>query len=157
GQFSDAVAAAQKAVEVQPADFANHQQLGSLYMLMGRYQDPVPVLQTVVELAPNLGAAHKALGAALGSVGRLEDAEKELRTAGSFEDLADNEHTLGAILLDLGKNPAATQCFLRARELGARDALFWLNLGLSYSRQGLEPDAKIAFRNGIEAAQKRLI
>ncbi len=111
----------------------------------------------MVDLAPDLGVSHYSLGAALGDMGRLPEAEKELREAVRLQDSAVAEHTLGAILLDLGKSAEATSCFARARDLGDRSSLLWLNLGLSYSRDGRDQDAAQAFQEGLAAAEQELI
>ena len=156
GQPSEARAAIQKAVQIQPDYFKNHQMLGSLYLLRGNYHDAVPEFQKMVDLAPNLAESHYALGAALGYLGRWTEAENELRAAIRLQDSAEAEHTLGAILLDSGKTREATACFLRALDLGLKIPLLWMNLGLSYGREGLENDAEAAFRSGLAAAEKDL-
>jgi serine/threonine protein kinase/tetratricopeptide (TPR) repeat protein len=155
-QLDEALAAIQKAVQVQPDYFKNHEQFGYLYILRGNYRDAVPEFQKMVDLAPNLANSHFALGAALAKLGRLPEAETELRAAVRLEDSSDNEHALGAILLDSGKTDEAIPYFLRALTLGPKSALFWLNLGLAYGREGRNLDAKAAFRNGLAEAERDL-
>jgi tetratricopeptide (TPR) repeat protein len=156
-QPNEALAAIQKAVQLQPDYFKNHQQLGTLYILRGDYRDAVPEFQKMADLAPHLAQSHSALGAALGYLGRLPEAEKELRAAVHLEDSSDNEETLGAILMDLGKPGEAISCFLQALALGPGSTNLWLDLGLSYGRESRESDAKAAFRNGLAVAEKDLI
>jgi tetratricopeptide (TPR) repeat protein len=81
-------------------------------------------------------------------LGRSEEAERELRTAIRLNDTFDAEHTLGAILLDSGRNQEAISCFKRARAIGPETGLLWLNLGLAYSREHRDSEAKAAFRDG---------
>jgi tetratricopeptide (TPR) repeat protein len=156
GQNSEALGAIQKAVQVQPDYFKNYQMLGSLFILRGNYHDAVLAFKKMVDLAPNLAASHYSLGAALGYQERWPEAETELRAAIRLQDSAEAEHTLGAILLDSGKTREATSCFLRALDLGPKSALLWLNLGLSYGREGLEHDAEAAFRSGLAVAERDL-
>jgi serine/threonine-protein kinase len=156
-QPNEALAAIQKAVQLQPDYYKNHQQLGTLYILRGDYRDAVPEFQKMADLAPDLAQSHSALGAALGYLGRLPEAEKELRTAVHLEDSSDNEETLGAILMDLGKPGEAISCFLQALALGPGSANLWLDLGLSYGRESRDSDAKAAFRSGLAVAEKDLI
>jgi serine/threonine protein kinase len=157
GQLNEALAAIQKAVQLEPRDFSNYQQLGAFYVNRGNYQDAVSAYQKMVDLAPGLGISHYSLGAALGDAGRLPEAEKELREAVRLQDSAVAEHTLGAILLDLGKSGEAISCFERARDLGDHTSLLWLNLGLSYSREGRDSDAAEAFQKGLAASEQDLI
>lgn len=156
-QPNEALAAIQKAVQLQPGYFKNHQQLGTLYILRGDYRDAVVEFQKMADLAPHLAQSHSALGAALGYLGRLPEAEKELREAVHLEDSSDNEETLGAILMDLGKPGEAISCFLQALALGPGSANLWLDLGLSYGRESRESEAKAAFRSGLAVAQEDLI
>jgi eukaryotic-like serine/threonine-protein kinase len=156
-QPNEALAAIQKAVQLQPDYFKNHQQLGTLYLLRGDYRDAVPEFQKMADLAPDLAQAHSALGAALGYLGRLPEAENELRAAVHLEDSSDNEETLGAILMDLGKPGEAISCFLRALAQGPGSANLWMDLGLSYGRESRESDARAAFRSGLAVAEKDLI
>jgi serine/threonine protein kinase/Flp pilus assembly protein TadD len=156
-QPNEALAAIQRAVQLQPDYFKNHQQLGTLYILRGDYRDAVPEFQKMADLAPSLAQSHFALGAALGYLGRLPEAENQLRAAVHLEDSSDNEVTLGAILMDLGKPGEAISCFLRALALGPGSANLWLDLGLSYGRESRERDAKAAFRSGLAIAEQDLI
>jgi serine/threonine protein kinase/tetratricopeptide (TPR) repeat protein len=156
-QMNEALTAIQKAVQVQPGYFKNHQKLGSLYFERGNYRDAASEFQKMVDLAPNLAQSHYSLGAALGNLERWPEAENELRAAIRLHDSSRAEHTLGAILMDTGKTPAAIACFLQALALGPKSALLWFNLGISYGREGLDGEANAAFRNGLAVAEKDVI
>jgi serine/threonine protein kinase/tetratricopeptide (TPR) repeat protein len=147
GQMNEALTAAQKAVEIQP-DITNLQHLGGFYFLRGDFQNAITEYRKMIDLAPKSARSHYALGAALGQLGRSEEAEHELRTAISLHDDFAAEHTLGAILLDSGKNQEAIYCFRRALDIGPASGLLWLNLGLAYSREHRDRDARSAFFGG---------
>jgi tetratricopeptide (TPR) repeat protein len=152
--LGDALAAIQKAIQVQPDYFKNYQQLGTLYLFRGRYEDAILAFQKMVRLAPDLWESHFALGAALENPGRFAEAEREVRVAIQLQDSPRAEHELGQILQDLGRNQEAIDCFLKALALGAKTANLWLDLGVSYSRDGLDRDSKDAFHRGLEVAEK---
>jgi Flp pilus assembly protein TadD/TolB-like protein len=153
-QFSDALAAIRKAIQVQPDYFKNYQQLGALYNFHGKYQDAIRAFQKMVDLAPDLWESHFALGAALENAGRFGEAEREVRAAIRLQDSPRAEHELGQLLQDLGRNREAIACFLKALALGRKIAMLWLDLGVSYSREGLERDSRAAFRRGLEVAER---
>lgn len=153
-QLGDALAAIQKAIQVQPDYFKNYQQLGTLYILRGKYQDAIQAFQKMVDLAPDLWESHFALGSALETQGRFAEAERAVRAAIALRDSTRAEHELGQILQDLGRNREAIECFLKALARGPEIAMLWLDLGVSYSREGLDRDSRAAFRKGLEVAER---
>jgi tetratricopeptide (TPR) repeat protein len=153
---NEALAAAHRAVEIEPGLLISRQVLASIYFQRGEYRDALPEYRKAVEMAPKSWATHNALGADLGALGQFDEAERELQEAIGLKDGFDTEFMLGSVLLDAGKSDAAIACFLKAEAIGPVTGLLWLNLGLAYSREHLEAKAKAAFLAGLAFSTKYL-
>jgi tetratricopeptide (TPR) repeat protein len=154
-QPNEAFVAIKKAIDVQPRQFLNYQQLGTLYIRRGDFEAALPEFQKMVALA-DLAETHFALGAALDFLGRFAEAETELRASLRLEDSSDYELELGEILLKVRRNREAITCFRHALDIGETSEI-WLNLGIAYRREGLTSDAKASFHSGLAACETALM
>ena len=154
GQIEQALATTRTAIQVQPNDIRNYQMLGFLYTLRGSSDEAIAAFRKMVELTPTRWESHFSLGSALSTSGRAAEAEGEVRAAIALQDSSTAEHELGIILQGLGRNGEATGCFLKALSLGPETAMLWLNLGLSYDREGRGGEAKRAFQSGLKVAER---
>jgi tetratricopeptide (TPR) repeat protein len=153
-RLSEALAAFQKAAQIQPTNVRNHRELGTFYMHHANYKDAIGEFERVVALVPERSDAHFILASALRQQGQFTDAESELRVAIGLQDTSVAEHALGYTLMLLERDQEAISCYLRARTLGPETALLWLNLGISLSRVGRDGEARAAFQQGMRIAQK---
>jgi eukaryotic-like serine/threonine-protein kinase len=153
GLLSQALTALQRATQVRPDDFRNHRELGNFYLERSRNSEAQAEYQKMVNLAPNLSASHYALGLAFFNQRKYTEAENEFRAAIRIEDRSDAEQALATILSDEGKNREAAEEYLKAIRIGPATSLLWLDLGLCYSREGLETRAMDAFRKGRPLAE----
>jgi eukaryotic-like serine/threonine-protein kinase len=156
GLLSQALTSLQRATQVRPDDFRNHRELGTFYIERSRYSEAQAEYQKMVNLAPNLSASHYALGLAFFNQRKYNEAENEFRAAIRIEDRSDAEQALATILSDEGKNREAAEEYLKAIRIGPATSLLWLDLGLCYSREGLETRAMDAFRKGRPLAEMEL-
>ena len=153
GLLSQALTALQRATQVRPDDFRNHRELGNFYLERSQNLEAQAEYQKMAALAPNLSASHYALGLAFFNQRKYNEAESEFRAAIRIEDRSDAEQALATILSDEGKNREAAEEYLKAIRLGPATSLLWLDLGLCYSREGLETKAMDAFRKGRPLAE----
>jgi tetratricopeptide (TPR) repeat protein/TolB-like protein len=156
GRLNEALAAFHQAVEVEPGRATHRQNLANFYFQRGDYQDALPEYRKAVELAPGSWRSHNAFGTDLVALGQLEEAEQELRKSISLKDNFDAELGLGTIFLDAGKYPEAISCFERAKAVGPENGGLWLELGLAYSRQHRDREAKTAFLRGQKFSMQYL-
>ena len=73
-RFQEALAAYRRAIEVEPADYRNHQQLGAFYEHQSDYGEAAKAFRKAVELAPDEPELHRVLGGAYKSMGRFSEA-----------------------------------------------------------------------------------
>jgi superkiller protein 3 len=77
GKKDEAIAALQRAIELDPKNFEAHWALGRALLLSQRVTEAVENLKSAVLLAPYRSDAHYQLGLALQRLGRTEEAARE--------------------------------------------------------------------------------
>lgn len=92
----EALAAALKAVELDPEDAAAHCSLGRVRYLRGEHNLAIPELETALELNPSLAWGHYSIGAAKVFTGRSSEAIAHLETAIS---LSPRDPNMGSFLV----------------------------------------------------------
>jgi protein O-GlcNAc transferase len=106
--FSKAIRAYRKALEVNPGDISTRISIGNILITELKDFDQAIVLgQETISLLPNDAKAHNLLGWALLSKGELPEAEQEIRAALMIDaDLATAHYNLGDLLMqkDLVRN-----------------------------------------------------
>jgi Flp pilus assembly protein TadD len=133
GNLTDAAAAFQRSIEIEPGRSA-YTNLGLVYYYLGKRDQAVSVLQNAVDLAPNDHLAWSGLGDALSFTEDTEAATAAFRTA---EQLAENHLAVNPmqaeVLIDLawiramlGKLPDARESIARAQELTPGDPHVYL-------------------------------
>ncbi len=146
-----AVAAFQKAIDLQPQYFRNFEELGSFYMDRYDFDRAVEQFQKMVQAAPNLAEAHYALSRPYLSMGRFSESENQAFTAVQLRETSNGVQALAASLFFQDRDREAIPYFQRALELGPppnNKYLLYLNLGSVYRRIG---DAVTAARMYGEA------
>ena len=74
GDFAQATAVAQRAIEIDPLSAYSHVAMTSVYLCAGRYADAEPPARRAMELNPALWLAGRALGIALSLQGKHDEA-----------------------------------------------------------------------------------
>jgi TolB-like protein/class 3 adenylate cyclase/Flp pilus assembly protein TadD len=74
GRYEDAIAAAQRSIDLDPLSINNQHNLGWVFYLVGRYDQAIAQLQRVLEREPNAIDAYRALGEMYATQGRYEEA-----------------------------------------------------------------------------------
>lgn len=145
-----ALAAAQRARELNDALPEVHFSLGSVYTATGKTSEAIAELRRALELSPNSDEAHRRLGAAYKSTGRKEEALAEYRKAVEINPYFwFNHNVLGAAYLDFGDNQSALAEFQRVTQLESDNPIGWENTGNAYIRQGKWLECIPAFQKAI--------
>jgi Flp pilus assembly protein TadD len=125
------IAAAEKRLQVDPADGGMHNKLGTLYLMAGRVDEAIAELERGLRLKSEDVEAHNILGTVL-SRGRLPEAIQHLQKASQLAPDDDRLHfNLGNALELSGRVNDAVHEFSRAIEINPSDADAHHNLGVA--------------------------
>ena len=81
GDFTQAIAIGERAIEVDPLSAASCMAMNGVYMCAGRYVEAEAIARRAAELSPGLWLAGRGLGMALGLQGKHEEAIPTLEAA----------------------------------------------------------------------------
>lgn len=98
--ISEAIAAAQTAVDLDSRDAMAHYALGRAYTIAGRHDEAIPRLQDAIDLNPSLARAYYALGFALVNSGYPEQGIEPLKTA---VRLSPHDPTVGQFMVQISR------------------------------------------------------
>jgi len=156
GLLSDALTVFQNAIRVRPDDFNNRWALGAFYLERSQYPEAITEFQKMVSLKPNLEDSHRLLGQAFYELRKFPEAESELQKAISVRDSSQAEQIVAVVLWDEQRYSEAKAHYLRAIAIGPETSLLWMDLGLCYSQEGRQREARDAFRRGLPFAKNAL-
>jgi serine/threonine-protein kinase len=134
GNWPGALAAAERAVDLDPARVENHVMLGLTLHQNRKTPEAVAVLRRAVALDPNDPIAHQGLGFALReSKIDLREAIAECKKAIELDpNFAWAHNSLGMALWDTNDRPGAVAAYKKAIELDPNLAEAHHNLGVAY-------------------------
>src|SRR5262249_49442297 len=98
-ESDQALAAYQKAAEVEPSYYQHFQDLCWFYYEREHYEDAIQWCKKMVDLAPGLSDPHITLAAPYLNLMRFEEAETQLRIALGLQETSRAYHGLGIALL----------------------------------------------------------
>jgi serine/threonine protein kinase/Flp pilus assembly protein TadD len=146
-----ALAAAQKAENLNPTLPEVHLALGSVYDATGRNAEAVAELKRALALAPNSDDAYRRLGSAYRASGRKREAIAAYQNAVAHNPYYwDNHNTLGGAYFDFGDNEKALEEYQRVSELAADNPIGYQNTGAVYFRLGRWNDSIPAFQKSLQ-------
>jgi serine/threonine-protein kinase len=129
--FADAVAAAEKALELDPELASAHASLGFVKTQTFDWEGALQAYRRAIELDPEYAMAHQWYGQALSWVGRTDEAVVESRKALDLDPLsAIGNRNLGEVLLRARQYEAAERQFRWTLELHPDFTWTWHILGL---------------------------
>ncbi|WP_019503035.1 tetratricopeptide repeat protein [Pseudanabaena sp. PCC 6802] len=116
GNFEAAIAAYQKATEIDPKSVEAHFELASIFLKLNQPQAVIHYCQQIIAIDPLHAEAHWMYGVALTQVNSLDAAISHLHQAIAFKpDYADAFSSLGAIYVLQGKLDEAIAYLQRGR------------------------------------------
>lgn len=159
GLLDDALAAAQKAIELDPGDFLGYWILGRLYVITDRDRDAVELFTKVLEINPDYYSASGDLSVAYERLGEKKKFAEHLQAALQFYPRYLSQHPDDARahiffsieLVKAGRVEEAKLEAARALELSPDDPLMLYNAACFYARTG-EKDLALATLNNAVAA-----
>jgi adenylate cyclase len=118
GQVDEGLAAARRAVELDPLSSETNAFLGLDLYLARRYDEAIRQLRTTISTDPDYWYAHMWLGRAYGHTGRFSEEIAELRTAQQLEGSGspEIESALGRAYADAGDRAQATKVLEHLRQ-----------------------------------------
>ena len=151
GQFEEALASSEKAVELNAEDGDAWRNRGLALGRLGRHEEALGSFDKALELNTEDAAAWSNRGFALGSLGRHEEA------LGSYDKALElnTEDGLawrnqGLALGRLGRHEEALGSFDKALELNAEDGDAWRNRGFALGSLGRHEEALGSFDKALE-------
>jgi tetratricopeptide (TPR) repeat protein len=151
GQFEEAVAEFEEALQLDPDDAETHYNLGLAYKALGKVDEAIGEYQEAIRLDPDLAEAHNGLGNAYSDQGRLDAAIAEYEEAIRLDpDLSDAHFNLGHALMDQGEYEKALTAYQEAIRLEPDDPETRHNVGVAYAKMGLIDEAIAAWEEAIE-------
>ena len=147
-----------KAVEIRPAYWGNHSQLGAFYFRQGRYADAERAFRRAIDLTPDNVRVWASLGGVLQTAGRAEEAAAALERSLALQPTDRAASNLGVLEFERGRYAEAARAFGRALALDDRDYRVWRNLGLSYRwAPGEREKARPAFERALVLGEEQLL
>ena len=151
----EAIAAYQRAIELDPKFAYPHNGLGAVYQTLGRTDEAIAAFQRAIELDPKFAYPHNGLGNAYRDLGRTDEALAAYQRAIELDPKFAYPHNgLGNVYDDLGRTAEAIAAYQRAIELGPKDAYPHNGLGYMYQELGRTDDAIAAYQRAIELDPK---
>ena len=149
---SQAIAAYQKAIGLDPGYYGGYHGLGVFYYYHGDYPKAAEQFQKSVERAPGLFDEYTNLGAALDDMGRDADAEKALLTSLKLRETPRALNSMGAMRAYQGRDAEAVAFYKRAVATDPSDYVYLENLADSDRRLGRQREAAAAYRKALDIA-----
>jgi Flp pilus assembly protein TadD len=151
GAVGEAVAFAQKALELRPRYPEAHNNLGLALRSQGRLDEAIAHFEQAVAGDPTDAGLQFNLATALVGGGRSDRAVVHLRSALQLDPgLPAAHNTLGMLLAGRGLLEEALAHFRQAVQLDPGSAEAHNNLGIALARRGMPGEAVVQFRRALE-------
>jgi protein O-mannosyl-transferase len=152
-----------RTIELKPDNVDAYNDIGSELLRQGRTAEALSFYEKALRYEPDSAMTRYNLGAALGAAGDLPRAEVALRDAIRFSGQIVKRYrvgisplpwmayqSLGALLLNEGREDEARDAFQHAVEANPAAAESWVALGTCLTHAGRWPEAIDVYRRGIE-------
>ena len=149
---AQAIAAYQKAIQLDPDYYAGYHGLGVFYYYHGDYTQAAEQFQKSIERAPGLFDEYANLGAALDELGRDAEAEKALLTSLKLHETTPALNNMGAMRAYQGRDEEAVAYYKRAIAMDPTSYISVENLADSQRRLGRVHEATVAYRKAMDIA-----
>jgi tetratricopeptide (TPR) repeat protein len=150
GEYDEAAAEFQAAIELEPDDAGAHRNLGTAYLEQGKYEEAAAAYEKAIELDPDFGEAYGDLAGAYVNLGRLSEAiaagEKAIELA---PDYAMAYNNLGFAYYTQGMLDEAIAEYQEAIRINPDFDKAHDNLGVAYMMQDQLDEAIAEFKEVI--------
>jgi tetratricopeptide (TPR) repeat protein len=153
---AQAIAAYQKAIQLDPDYYAGYHGLGVFYYYHGDYAQAAEQFQKSIERAPGLFDEYTNLGAALDDLGREAEAEKALLTSLKLHETPRALNSMGAMRAYQGRDGEAVAYYKRAVAMDPANFIYLENLADSERRLGRVHESMAAYRKAMDIALSAL-
>jgi len=151
GRLDEAIAAFQRAIELEPDNAHAYRNLGTAYNDQGLLEEAAAAYEQAIALDPEYGEAYCDLAGVYYYLDRLDDAvaagEQGLSLAPAYPA---GHVTMGAIYFSLGRTEEAILQWEEAVRLDPNDDMARSNLGFAYLNQGRLYEAMGQLEEAIE-------
>ncbi len=155
GRNREAIAAFEKALEIDPKFHEAWNNLGNALKGLGRNSEAIAAFEKALEIDPKFHHAWYGLGNALKGLGRNREAIAAFETALEIDPKFDDAwNGLGNALRNLGRNREAIAAFDKALEITG-DQLWqaWANRGVAFFQSGRYTEAIQNWDEGLQKYQ----
>ncbi|TAG90542.1 MAG: tetratricopeptide repeat protein [Oscillatoriales cyanobacterium] len=155
GDLGGAIAAYEKALEIDPKFHIVWKGLGNALKELGRYTEAIAAYEKALEIDPKYHGAWYGLGNALNDLGRNTEAKAAYEKALEI-DSKDHDawNGLGVTLKGLGRYSEAIAAYEKALEIDPKDHYAWSNLGIALKDLGRYTEAIAAFDKALDIDPK---
>ncbi|MGO9244994.1 MAG: tetratricopeptide repeat protein [Verrucomicrobiia bacterium] len=150
GRANEALAYAQRGIEIAPQDCEAHVILGRVLFQLGRLQEAIGQDEQALQINPDYSEAHNNLGITLEQTGKIEEAIAHYEQALRFNpDYAEAHNNLGIDLAQTGKIEEAIAHYEQALRIKPGFAEAHNNLGVALAQTGKVEEAIAHFEQAL--------
>lgn len=147
----------QRAIDIQPAYWRGHLEMGNFLYLSGRIAESTQAYRRAVELAPDNATAYNNLGSSYYLLGDFENAAAAWNRSLAIEPSTSAYMNLGSSYFFLGRFDDAAAMYRTASELSPDDYEVWGSLGDALTQAGGSANsAQESYRKAIDLGEKML-
>ena len=142
-KYDQALAAYQRALELDPKVAAPHNGIGNVYSDLGQYDQALAAYQRAIELDPKDAYPHNGIGNVYRDLGKYDQALAAYQRAIELDPKDAYPHNgIGNVYFDLGQYDQALAAYQRALELNPKDGSFRSSLVGILRKLGREAEAQ---------------
>ncbi len=151
GDLGRAIAAFEKALEIDPKYHSAWNGLGNTLRDVGRYSEAIVAFEKALEIDPKFEDAWNGLGNALSDLSRNSEAIAAYKQALEIDPQYHNAwNGLGNALSDLSRNSEAIAAYKQALEIDPQYHLAWNGLGATLCDLGRNSESIAAYKQALE-------
>ena len=140
-----------KILKIEPNHIATLNNLGTLFIALGKYQKAKDCYERVIKISPNNADIHNNLGSAFKKLHEYEKAINSYKKAIQINPgYASVYHNLGIVYQVLNEHQKAIGYFKKAIEIDPRHASYYFNIAFSFDNLGDKKSAENYYQNVIE-------
>lgn len=155
-QDSDAAAAYERVIALQPRYWAGYLNYAYFHYNRGRYDEAARLIEQLIQWTPDHAQALAALGGVYVAMGRNVDAENVSRRSCSLKPIRACYVNLGIALQRERRTEEAIAAYESALAIGPPNTMLFLNLADAHTYAGRNDEGRNYFRRAIASAEERL-